>query len=114
MRAAVGSLTCLMAIASLSFAGPQGTSRPTSQLNGGYPVGHSTWQSSDDSPWTEVKDAPWADRRLVESGYVPFTHDSRHYYCRINRAPQIGSHVIERTFMCADPSTGQWLFRTDR
>jgi hypothetical protein len=112
MRTAVGWLTCLTAMTSVSFAGPQGTSAPT--LSGAYPVGHSTWQFSDSSPWTELKNAPWVSPPLVKSGYVPFTHDSQHYYCRINRGPQIGSHVIERTFMCTEPFTGQWLFRTGR
>ena len=112
MRAVVGSFTWLMATASVSLAAPQGASRPA--LNGLYPVGPSTWQSSDSSVWTEAKDASWVNPQLVASGYVPFTHDSRHYYCRISHAPQIGSHIIERTFMCAEPSTGEWLFRTSR
>ena len=112
MRAGLGCVTCLTAMTSLSFAAPYGSSTPT--LSGNYPVGAATWQISDTSPWTEVKEAQWVNPQLVKAGFVPFMHESKHYYCRISHAPQIGSHVIERTFMCADTSTGEWLFRRNR
>jgi hypothetical protein len=113
MRAAVGCVACLTAMTSLSFAAPH-NSFSTPALSGNYPVGAATWQIGDTSSWTEVKQAPWINPQLVKAGFVPFVHESKHYYCRVSHGPQIGSHVIERTFMCADTSTGGWLFRRNR
>jgi len=54
------------------------------------------------------------NRRLVNWGYVPFTHDSKNYYCRIDNGPRTGSHVTEVTFMCGDAATVQSLFQNNQ
>ena len=117
MRAAVASFACLTAMASLAFAAPpQEGSIPTYYLRGYYRLDDQrpTWQDSDSSPWSEVKsNAPWVNRRLVNWGYVPFTHDSKNYYCMIDHGSRTGSHVVDVTFMCGDPATVQWLFQNN-
>jgi hypothetical protein len=116
MRAAVACFACLSAMASPAFAAPQKGSTPTYYLRGYYKLDNQrpTWQDSDASPWSEVKrNSPWVDQRLVKFGYVPFTHDSKNYYCLIDNGPRTGSHVIEVTFMCGDPATVQWLFQNN-
>jgi len=114
MRTAVGYLTCLTAMASLAYAAPQADTPPTYQLRGYYQLDqHPTWLFSDSSPWIEAKHASWVNARLVQWGYVPFTHGSQHYYCLIDNGPRTGSHIPERTFMCGDPATAQWLFQNN-
>ena len=125
MRATVGCFACLAAMASVAFAAPEAApqgnttptdSSPTYYLRGYYKLDNQrpVWQASDSLPWTQVKtNAPWVNRRLVKWGYVPFTHDSKNYYCFIDDGPRTGSHVIETTFMCGDPATVQWLFQNN-
>jgi hypothetical protein len=128
MRANVGSLACLAAMAAMASvtlaapeAAPQGNSTPpdstpTYYLRGYFKLDSQrpVWQASDSSPWSQVKTkTPWVDRRLVKWGYTPFTHDSKNYYCLIDDGPRTGSHVIETTFMCGDPATVQWLFQNN-
>jgi hypothetical protein len=125
MRATVGSFACLAAMASVAFAAPEAApqsnstptdSTPTYYLRGYYKLDNQrpVWQDSDSLPWSQVKtNAPWVNRRLVKWGYVPFTHDSRNYYCLIDHGPRTGSHVIETTFMCGDTATTQWLFQNN-
>jgi hypothetical protein len=119
MRATLGCFACLAMMGSVAFATPEGNSTqtgstPTYYLRGYYKIDNQrpTWQSSDSSPWSEVKrNAPWVNRQLVKWGYVPFTHDSKNYYCLIEKGAQTGSHVIDTTFMCGEPDTVQWLFQ---
>ncbi len=121
MRVAAGCFACVAAMASLAFAASpsegQGVPEPTYYLHGFYQLldQRPTWQRSDDSPWQVVKkNEPWVKPRLVKWGYVPITHDSKRYYCLIDDRPLTGSHIIEQTFICADPSTAEWLFNTGR
>ena len=125
MHATVGYFACLAAMASVAFAepeaAPQGNSTPTDStptyyLRGYYKLDNQrpTWQASDSSPWTQVKTkTPWVNPRLVKWGYLPFTHDSKNYYCLIEEGAQTGSHVIDTTFMCGEPDTVQWLFQNN-
>ena len=120
MRVAAGCFACLTAMASFAFAASpsegQGDPAPTYYLRGFYKLldQRPTWQASDDSPWQVVRNEPWVNPRLVKWGYVPMTHDSKRYYCLIDDRPRTGSHVIERTFVCGDPSTAEWLFNIGR
>jgi len=93
---------------SLALAASQESSQ-TYYLRGYYPFGSDRMQISDNSPWVGVKNAPWVNERLVKWGYLPFTHDSQHYYCSIDNGPRSGSHIVERTFICGDPATVQWI-----
>jgi len=121
MRATLGCFACLAVMGSVAFASPEGNptqsdSTPTYYLRGYYKLDDQlpTWQLSDSSPWSQVKrNAPWVNLRLVKWGYVPFTHDSKNYYCLIDKGPQTGSHIIDTTFMCGDPDTVQWLFQNN-
>jgi hypothetical protein len=121
MRATVGCFACLAAMGSVAFATPQGSPTPTGStpsyyLRGYYKLDNQrpTWQASDSSPWSQVKtNTPWVNPRLVKWGYVPFTHDSKNYYCLIEEGARTGSHVIDTTFMCGDPDTVQWLFQNN-
>jgi hypothetical protein len=111
MRAAVGCSSCLAAIAaSIAFAAPQTESTPV-HLQGFYELERvtPTWRLSDSSPWYLIKNAEWVNPRLVKQGYVPVVHDSNQYYCLIDNTPKIGSHVPEKTFLCGDPTTVEWL-----
>jgi hypothetical protein len=118
MRAAVGSFVCLAALTSLAFAAPQSAApqsaapQPTYHLRGYYKLHTQVgiWQLSDDSPWQVVKDEPWINPRLVHWGYVPITHDSKHYYCLIDDKPRTGTNILEKTFVCGDPKTVQLIF----
>ena len=116
MRVAAGCFACLTAMAPLAFAASpsagRGDSEPTYYLRGFYKLldQRPTWQPSDDSPWQVVKDESWVNRRLVKWGYVPVMHDSQRYYCLINDRPRTGSNISERTFVCGDPSTVEWLY----
>jgi hypothetical protein len=121
MRAAVGCFTCLTAIASLAFATPPetpvgATTLPTYYLRGYYKLDNQrpAWTASDAAPWSQVKsNEPWVNKRLLKWGYLPFTHDAKNYYCLIDDGPRTGSHVIDKTFMCGDPATAQWLFQNN-
>lgn len=121
MRASVGCFACLAAMASVAFAAPEsapsGNSMPTYYLRGYYSIDSQTavWRTSDAAPWSRVKEnEPWVNRRIVSKwGYVPFTHDSKNYYCYIDDHPQTGSHVVDTTFICGDPDTLQWLFQNN-
>ena len=122
MRVPVGCFACLAAMASVAFAAPeaapQGNSTPTDStptyfLRGYYKIDSQrpVWQDSDSSPWSQVKtNAPWVNRRVVKWGYVPFTHNSKNYYCLIDDKPRTGSHVMETTFICGDPAIVDSLF----
>jgi hypothetical protein len=106
MRATVACFVCLAAMGSMAFATPQGGptpthSTPTYYLRGYYKLDNQrpTWQDSDSSPWSQVKTStPWVNPRLVKWGYVPFTHDSKNYYCLIEEGARTGS---------------QWLFQNN-
>jgi hypothetical protein len=113
VRAVMGCLACVAAMLSAAFAASQSDPAPI-YLHGFYELDrHPTWRLSDAAPWNVVKDAPWANPRLVKWGYVPVTHDSRHYYCLIDYSPRTGSHISELTFMCGDPATAEWLFNNN-
>ena len=124
MRAIVGCVACLAAMTSLASAASESTAPaagaapplPTYYLHGYYKLLDNvpTWQQSDDSPWQVVKGEPWIKPRLVKWGYVPVTHDSEPYYCLIDNGPRTGSHVIEKTFICGDPKTVEYIFNTNR
>ncbi len=112
MRVAAGSLACLGALTSLALAAPQNTtSLPTYHLRGYYELHYQTgvWQSSNNSPWQVVKDEPWIQDSVVKWGYVPMTHDSKHYYCLIDDHPRTGSNILGKTFVCGDPATVETL-----
>ena len=116
MRAAVGCSVCLTAIAaSVTFAAPQTGSTPI-HLQGFYQLDKvtPTWQLSDSSPWYLMKNAEWANPRLVKQGYVPVVHDSKQYYCLIDKTPKIGSRMPEQTFLCGDPTAVEWLVDNNR
>ena len=121
MRATVGSFACLVAMGGMAFATPQGKptpadSTPTYYLRGYYNLDNQrpAWHDSDSLPWSRVKsNAPWVNPLLVKWGYVPFTHDSKNYYCLIEEAARTGSHVMDTTFMCGDPDTALWLFKNN-
>jgi len=111
MRAAVGYSVFLAAItASIAFAAPQTESTPI-HLQGFYELERvtPTWRLSDSSPWYLIKNAEWVNPRLVKQGYVPVVHDSKQYYCLIDKTPKIGSRVPEKTFLCGDPTAVEWL-----
>lgn len=111
MRAAVGCFACLVAIsATTAFATPQTESTPI-RLQGFYELERATptWRVSDSSPWYLLKNAEWANPRFVKQGYVPFVHDSKQYYCLIDKSPQIGSHLPEQTLLCGEPTEVEWL-----
>jgi hypothetical protein len=111
MRAAVGFSVCLAAIsASTAFAAPQTGSTPI-HLRGFYQLNKltPTWQISDGAPWYLTRNAEWANPRLVKQGYVPVLHDSKQYYCLIDKTPKIGSRIPEQTFLCGDATTAEWL-----
>ena len=105
----------------MAFAAPEsapsGNSTPTYYLRGYYKIDSQSavWQASDAAPWSQVKESePWVNRRIVSKwGYMPFTHDSKNYYCYIDDKPRTGSHVADTTFLCGDPDTMQWLFQYD-
>ena len=116
MRAAVGCSACLAAIAaSIAFAAPQTESTPI-HLQGFYELerGTPTWQLSDSSPWYLIKNAEWVNPRLVKQGYVPVVHDSKQYYCLIDKTPKIGSRVPGQTFLCGEPAAVEWLVDNNR
>jgi hypothetical protein len=120
MRAIVESFMCLTAMAGVVAApaaehpgnsAPAQT--PTYYLRGYYKIDSQlpVWQDSDSAPWVQAKtNAPWVNRRIVKWGYVPFTHDSRNYYCLIDDKPRTGSHVQDTTFICGDPAMVESLF----
>jgi hypothetical protein len=45
---------------------------------------------------------------------VPVAHDSKQYYCLIDKNPKIGSHMPEQTFLCGDATTVEWLADNNR
>jgi hypothetical protein len=108
-------------MASLACAAPPetqvgSTTLPTYHLRGYYKLDNQrpAWTASDAAPWAQVKSTePWVNKRLLKWGYLPFTHDSKNYYCVIDEGPRTGSLVIEKTFMCGDPATAQWLFQNN-
>jgi hypothetical protein len=115
MRATVGFLLCLANMASVVCTARATEASGTSMyyLRGYYKADSQrpVWQDSNDSPWYQERtDAPWVDNRLVKSGYVPFTHDSKNYYCLIDARPRTGSHVTEATFICGDPASVESLY----
>jgi hypothetical protein len=115
MRAAAGFFAALAAMASMSLAAPPSDRSPI-YLRGYYRIydQYSIWKYSDSIPWYVVKGAPWADSRLVKWGYVPVTHDSKQYYCLIDRQPHTGSNILEPTFTCGDPATVEELYDRNR
>jgi hypothetical protein len=116
MRAAVGCSVCLAVIAaSIAFAAPQTESTPI-HLEGFYELDGvaPTWRLSDSSPWYVVKNAEWANPRLVRGGYVPVVHNSKQYYCLIDKTPKIGSRMPGKTFLCGNPTTVEWLVDNNR
>ncbi|HVN44759.1 MAG TPA: hypothetical protein VMT66_05855 [Steroidobacteraceae bacterium] len=124
MRLTVGCcFAVLAAITSVSFAAPESAppgpaSTPTGSARTYYLRGYyrmdterPVWQDSDSSPWSQVAaNAPWVNARMIKWGYVPFTHDSKNYYCLIDDKPRTGSHVVEATFMCGDAAIVQSMF----
>ena len=120
MRTATGWLFCLLGAGVMPGAAlpsePASTAEAPGEpvhLRGYYELDrHPIWRQSDDSPWYVLNKADWANERLLKWGYVPVIHDAKHYYCLIDKGPRTGSHVGERTFMCGDPSTAEWIFNT--
>ncbi len=123
MRLSVGfSFACFAAIASVSFAAteaaPGANSTPTASgrtyfLRGYYSADTElpVWRDSDSLPWSQVAtNAPWVNKRLTKWGYVPFTHDSKNYYCLIDDQPRTGSHIAETTFLCGDAGVVESMF----
>jgi len=113
MRTLVGTFTCLAALASFAAAASENTEPlPAYHLRGVYAIRDqaATWQFSDNSPWQVVKDEPWIDSRLVKWGYVPFTHDNKHYYCLIEDRPITGSNIAKDIFICGDPVTVKYAY----
>jgi hypothetical protein len=116
MRAAVGCSICLATIAaSIAFATPQTESTPI-HLQGFYELEKvtPTWRPSDSSPWYLMKSAEWANPNLLKHGYVPVVHDSKQYYCLIDKTPKIGSRMPEQTFLCGDSAAVEWLVDNNR
>lgn len=122
MGATLGIITCLTALTSAAFAGPESTAPsqptdhlPTYHLHSYYKLHDEfgIWQLSDDSPWQVVKSEPWIVHRWVQWGYVPITHDSKHYYCLIDDSPVTGTHIGAKTFVCGDPDTVQEIFNNN-
>ena len=116
MRAAVGYSIFLAAItASIAFAAPQTESTPI-HLQGFYELDRvtPTWRVSDSSPWYLMKNAEWSNPKLVKQGYVPVMHDSKQYYCLIDKTPKIGSRMPEHTFLCGEPAAVEWLVDNNR
>lgn len=122
MRASVARFACLAALGSVAFAGPEAApqgksapthSTPTYYLRGYYRIDSQrpVWQDSDSSPWSQVEtNAQWVNQRIVKWGYVPFTHDTKNYYCLIDDKPRTGSHIMDMTFICGDPAIVESLF----
>ena len=113
MRADVACSVCLVALmTSVSFADSQTEPRPI-QLQGFYELNKATetWRVSDGSPWYLMKNTSWANPRVLKQGYVPVLHDSKQYYCMIDRRPKIGSRLptAEPTFACGEPLEVEWL-----
>ncbi len=52
--------------------------------------------------------------KLLKLGYIPVMHDSKRYYCLVDKAPRIGSRVPEQTFLCGDPTAAEWLVDNNR
>jgi hypothetical protein len=73
-----------------------------------------TWRLSDSSPWYLMKSAEWASPNLLKHGYVPVVHDSKQYYCLIDKTPKIGSRMPEQAFLCGDSATVEWLVDNNR
>lgn len=107
MRTFVGTFICATTFASYAFAAPETTAPlPAYHLRGYYKLleggGPTVWRISDNNPWQVVINEPWIEPRLVKWGYVPFTHDSRNYYCQIDQKPLVGSNIARTTFLCGD------------
>lgn len=116
MRTVVGTLICLSGFATLAWAAPESTAPlPTYHLHGYYSIReeNAVWTFSDDSPWQVVKDEPWIDPKVVKWGYVPLSHDSRHYYCLIEDEPITGSNIAKKTFICGDANTVRFGYVND-
>jgi hypothetical protein len=116
MRAAVACSICLATIAaSIALAVPQAESTPI-HLQGFYELEKvtPTWRLSDSSPWYLMKSAEWASPNLLQHGYVPVVHDSKQYYCLIDKTPKIGSRMPEQTFLCGDSAAVEWLVDNNR
>ena len=117
MRLIVGCFACLTALSSLAFAAPESAAPlPAYHLHGYYQLHDDTgvWTQSDDSPWQVVRDEAWIEPYLVKWGYVPMTHDSKHYYCQIDGRPRTGTNINQKTFVCGDPETVDLLYNTKR
>lgn len=56
-----------------------------------------------------MKGVDWANPKVLKHGYIPVVHDSKQYYCRVDKSTKIGSRVPERTFLCGDPTAVEWL-----
>jgi hypothetical protein len=96
MRTILGTFICLSGFASLACAAPESTAPlPTYHLHGYYSIReeNAVWQFSDNSPWQVVANEPWIDPKVVKWGYVPLTHNSKHYYCLIDEKPITGSDI---------------------
>jgi hypothetical protein len=105
MRTVVAPFICLCGLASLACAAAESTAPlPTYHLRGYYSIReeNAVWQFSDNSPWQVVANEPWIDPKLVKWGYVPLTHNSKHYYCLIDDKPITGSNIAKKTFICGD------------
>jgi len=116
MRTILGTFICLSGFASLACAAPESTAPlPTYHLHGYYSIReeNAVWQFSDNSPWQVVANEPWIDPKVVKWGYVPLTHNSKHYYCLIDEKPITGSNIARKTFICGEAATVKFGYAND-
>lgn len=122
MRTSLGSLLRVSTWAALACTAPASftasastATQSTYYLQGYYKLRetNATWELSDKSPWQIVKNEPWIDPRLTKWGYVPVIHDGDHYYCLIDNKPMTGSNILEKTFICGDPKTAEFIFNNN-
>lgn len=106
MRVTVGCSVCLAAItASIAYAGSQVELTPI-HLRGFYQIdkmGTATLQRSDGLPWYVMKNAEWGNSGVLKLGYLPVLHDSKQYYCLIEKTERIGSRFPAKLLLCGDP-----------
>ena len=106
MRATVGCSVCLAAItASMAYAGTQVESTPI-HLQSFYQIGDkgmATLQRSDSLPWYVVKNGDWVNAGFLKLGYLPVLHDSKPYYCLIEKTERLGSRFPDKVLLCGDP-----------
>jgi len=116
MRAVTGTFICLSGLVSLAFAAPESTAPlPAYHLHGYYSIReqNAVWEYSDKSSWQVVANEPWIDPKVVKWGYVPLTHNSKHYYCLIDDKPMTGSNIAKKTFICGEASNVKFNYANE-